>query len=395
MTRQPHSDPYDATVRLEPTPDGYPSFAYVIAKSTYSLAGRRPERVAAEPLRKDPYDPGCVPKLPWGSDFWWMKRHTDVVVEGAAWAPGGRPAARAEVRCRVGDRDKRIAVFGARRIEWTRAGLPFIGPPELFESIPLDDEHAYGGIDPRVPIPPILRPEDALAAVADHPGAYPRNPMGKGYLVVRERVDGVELPNLEDPDDLLTDERLVVGDPRSWHHQPLPWTLGWQHAMALTRLAKLGADARFPVADPGSLKEVQKGFLPADYRERGRRRAGFEVAFQQEASLGMTFAPLAAETPIAVEGVHPERRAIDFVVPSPPRCEIAIEGHKEAPPPLLTAVVLSPDALRVSFVYVARTRSLPRRFIPGVHPTIPLSAAVDGGVPVHYVTPPVRRHPAA
>jgi hypothetical protein len=241
----------------------------------------------------------------------------------------------------------------------------------------------------------VLRPEDALSAVADHPGAYPRNPMGKGYLVVRDRVDGVELPNLKDPDDLLTDDRLVVGDPRSWHHQPLPWTLGWQHVMALSRLAKLGADARFPEADTASLKEVQKGFLPADYRERGRRRAGFEVAFQQEASLGMTFAPLGAETPIAIDGVHPERRTLDFVVPPPPRCEIAIEGHTETPPPLLTAVVLSPEALRVSFVYVARTSSLPRRFIPGVHPTIPLSATVDGGVPVHHVTPAVRRRPAA
>jgi hypothetical protein len=165
--------------------------------------------------------------------------------------------------------------------------------------------------------------------------------------------------------------------------------------MALTRLAKLGADAHFPVADTTCLKEVQKGYLPADYRERARRRAAFDVAFQQEASLGMTFAPLAAGTPLSVEGVHPERRVLDFVMPPPPRCEIAIEGHLEAPPPLLTGVVIEPEALRVSFVYVARTRTLPRRFIPGVHPSIPLSATIDGGAPVHYLTPPVRRRPAA
>ncbi len=56
--------------------------------------------------------------------------------------------------------------------------------------------------------------------------------------------------------------------------------------------------------------------------------------------------------------------------------------------PRLTGVVIEPDHECVSFVYVGVTTSLPRTFIPGIHPHIPLSARIDGGAPVHYQTPP-------
>jgi hypothetical protein len=107
----------------------------------------------------------------------------------------------------------------------------------------------------------------------------------------------------------------------------------------------------------------------------------------------MTFSPLKPGTPISVEGVHPEHRKLSFEVPEPPEIEIDIEGHEDKPPPLLTAVIIEPDHLRVSFVYVAKTDSLPRTFIPGIHPHIPLSARVNGGPPAHYETPPVVGRP--
>ncbi len=70
-----------------------------------------------------------------------------------------------------------------------------------------------------------------------------------------------------------------------------------------------------------------------------------------------------------------------------------MEGHVEAPPPRLTAVIIEPDRELVSFVYVARTHGLPRAFIPGIHPVIPLTATVDGGPALDYVAPPVKPLP--
>src|SRR5947209_7084826 len=64
---------------------------------------------------------------------------------------------------------------------------------------------------------------------ADMPLFYPRNPMGKGLAVknMREMVHGLALPNLEDPEDLLTPERLILEQPEGWRLQPMPQGLGW------------------------------------------------------------------------------------------------------------------------------------------------------------------------
>ncbi len=388
MSRQSHCDDHDVVVDLERAGKAFPRFAYVLVKKTYAIGERGLTASPAEVLRRDFRDGKLDPPLPTGTDFWTDKPLTDVVVEGSAWAPGGRAIDRMIARCAVGRHVKRIAVFGRRAIEWTAGGRPYLAPPERFESIPLDVEHAYGGCDVRVPLPPIESPLDVLAAVGNHPGMYPRNPMGMGYLVLPNPVEGLEAPNLEDPDDLLTDERLVVGDPAKWHRQPAPWTLGWQSGWMFPRSAYLGVEERYP-AEPHELSEVARGFLPADFRERrALGDASHARRFLQEASLGMSFAPLAAGVPIALDGVHRDRARIEFALPAAPRIEIAIERARQVVEPRLSLVAIAPDALRVSFVYYARTETLPRRFIPGIHKTIPLSARIDGGQPVHYQPPP-------
>lgn len=43
---------------------------------------------------------------------------------------------------------------------------------------------------------------------------------------------------------------------------------------------------------------------------------------------------------------------------------ITVERHTEQVAPRLTAVIIEPDAMRVSFVYCGRTSSLPRLFVP-------------------------------
>jgi hypothetical protein len=393
VTRAAHHADHDLVVDLEPSHDTPPKGAYAIGKRTFSIGEDGLEPAEVLPL-SGALDPDELSQgLPVGSDLWWMKSHTDVVVEGRAWAPRGRPIRRSEVLATVGNVSKRIAVFGARHIEWTTSGRPYPSAPEPFESVPLTDDYAYGGFDPRVPIEASGELVEVLAAVSDPPGRYPRNPMGCGYLVLPGRIDGIPLPRLEDPSDLLDAERLITGEPNDWHRQPLPWTLGWQHATSFTRQARLGVTPRLMPEAPAAIAEVERGYLPADWAERCRENAPLDRMFQQEASLGMVFSPLVAGMPITLRGVHPERTEVVFSVPEPPAISIIIDGQSETPPSTLTSVVIEPDELRVSFVYVARTRSLPRTFIPGVHPEIPLSARVDGGPPVHYETPPVIRRP--
>lgn len=398
MTRSPFADDYDAVVGLGPWPAGEShGSAWVLVKRTFRIVEGSCELGPAEPLLHDIRDEQLDPRLPVGSDFWTQKRATDVVVLGSAFAPGGRPREAMDVRCVVGERDKRLRVFGTRHIEWTAAGRPFLGPPEPFTEVAVTKENAYGGFDARVPVGETESWVEVVQLLTDHPGMYPRNPFGKGYFVVNDRFDGIELPNLEDPDDLLTDERLIVVNPRMWPYQPLPWTLDWHHPLMFPRYVYLGADARSPAPDD-ELKEVARGFLERGCRAAirqaiDRRDAESEawLPYYQEASLGMVFDSLEAGCPIAIEGMHPERRRIAFELPAAPTIELAVEGQRESVGPHPTQVVIEPAADKLSVVYFARTSSLPRAFVPGIHKHIPVAAYIDGGDAVRYEPPATLR----
>ncbi len=395
-TREPLCETHDAVIDLEPA-RRLATRAYVLVKRTYRLGPEGCEALPAEPLDHDLRDETLQPRMPLGSDFWTVKQATDVVLIGSAFAPGGRPVEQMEVRCEVGDQSKRVAVFGPRELEWPANGSPRFGPPEPFVEVPVTCELAYGGIDPRVlPRAAPTNMHEALGLATDHPGIYPRNPFGLGYLVVPERATGMMLPLLEDPDDLLTAERVVVGEPERWFRQPLPWTLDWLHPLMLPRLLLAGGDAHFPAPDE-DLAEVQRGYVPAASRESFPGDEPLELhelpaplpGFYQEASLGMTFPWLGSGCPIKVEGMHPDGRSLTFSLPPEPAVSLEVEGHSEAARANLTTVVIRPGDETVNLVYHA-SRDLPRPFIPGVHRHIPVSATIEGARLRYQAPEPVR-----
>lgn len=124
-----------------------------------------------------------------------MKRGTDVVLVGSAWA-GGKSSV--DVTFRVGRLQRVARVFGDRAWYRTPTGVA-ISDPVAFTRMPLVWERAFGG-------------KDAAAE-----GAFDaRNPIGVGYTTATEsdRIDGVRLPNVEDPEAPIaspTDRPAPVG----------------------------------------------------------------------------------------------------------------------------------------------------------------------------------------
>ncbi|MDR5734116.1 DUF2169 domain-containing protein [Caballeronia sp. LZ025] len=114
------------------------------------------------------------------------KPRCDVLLLGAAHAPGGRPATRVPVGLRVGTMTKRFAVAGDRVWE---AGATRIAPsaPVPFVTKPITYDLAFGGVD--------QEHEDAMQHAA-----YMANPVGRGFRrhLRREWVDGRRLPNTEE-----------------------------------------------------------------------------------------------------------------------------------------------------------------------------------------------------
>lgn len=122
----------------------------------------------------------------WETDFGFRKSRCDVVVNGDAHAPGGKPVEEMQVGLRVGRWSKSFRVVGHR--EWVVVG-PSISAtrPHPFTRMPISYDHAFGGVD---------------RSNADDPAppAYAENPVGKGYASVRNqsRLSGTALPVTEE-----------------------------------------------------------------------------------------------------------------------------------------------------------------------------------------------------
>jgi hypothetical protein len=391
MPRKPVRDRYDAVLDFAPL-RAVPELAYILIKQTYRIGETGCVLDAPSPLVHDLRDDTLQPRLPPGSDFWIQKQAADVIVQGSAFAPGGRPVRHMTASAIIGKATKRVSVFGNRFLEWRSDGTPVIPHPEPFTEIPLTYENAFGGIDVRMEMAPPNSPEEFLEFdILDYPGIYPRNLHGKGYLVLPDVMPGALMPNLENPRDLLTADRLIVRDPRMWYRQPFPWCFDWTNAVMFPRMAYLGLSPRFPPPADASLPEIALGMLPRDfaraYSPRLDQSDSWPAVFYQEASLGMSFTDLTAGTPILIEGMHPDRPRLEWQLPPAPVVQVFMEGKRVPAIVRLTNCVITPAELKMCVVYTALVTEMPRVFIPGVHKEIPFLAVINGDRPLAYEPP--------
>lgn len=353
-------------VQVGLAPSSGPSeYAYVLAKLTYAVEGNGCTPAEPQPLRGDFRDKTLEPRLEPGSDFFASKQATDFIVRGSAHAPTPQPIERMEISTQVGQLHKRIAVFGPRTLEWESSGRPRFGLPEPFSELEMCDANLYGGVDWRVPLDESDPKIANYALDVDHPGLYPRNQFGKGYLVVDEPIDDIELPNFEHPEDLLTPDRILTRDPKLWWRQPLPWTFDWTLASTFPRCVLFlpGCDAWFEGPEDETMPEVRLGMLPSGYRTLMEKQESPSPLFFQEASTGLAIPGLRGGTPVRILGMRPAGQELDFPLPSPPSIEFDVEGRRTTLPAHLNIVVCQPAEKTLTMTYSAIARDLGRIFL--------------------------------
>jgi hypothetical protein len=149
------------------------------------------------------------------SDFVPYKLATDIVLNGRAYAPNGQRVSLLKVSVVVDKYRKDLLVTGDRVAKYNGKKDPIFTEPQPFSAMDLCYERAYGGID--------IHSEPRMQY------AYARNHLGRGYVVSNNQrsIDNLSLPNIEDPNDRLTPQRLCVGDFRNWENQPVPQGFGW------------------------------------------------------------------------------------------------------------------------------------------------------------------------
>ncbi len=272
----------------------------VIVKRSYRITpGGRVERADVDqPLRMTDhyYDDGDPDwsTVQYESELAPYKASTDVVVIGKAYAPRGIATDLTSVGVQVGERKKVLAVTGNRRCSYRDGAAPVFTDPEPFTEMEIRYDRAYGGRDEK--------------SLPDVPFLYPRNFMGAGVVLrnVKEAVEGLPLPNIEDPQDMITPDRLFIEEPDRWHLQPLPEGLGWRQRTWYPRAALLGSYP--PFLDPGVVTaEERMHLLPADHVALAKQSKlrPLEARFANGASFGMIFASFKGDEPIVLGRLTP------------------------------------------------------------------------------------------
>lgn len=248
------------------------------------------------------------------ADLCMGKPYCDVLLNGSAWAPGGRPTTRTHVELRVGSIRKRFDVVGERtwRRRWLRGLRPSRAEP--FSSMPISYDRAYGGIDDSDP---------------ECCQFYARNLAGVGYHPRRSRraIQGQPVPNTEERSSPI---RHVTGRYR-------PMSFGAVARGSPERVALAGtfdqqwSDEVFP-------------FLPADFDPRYYQSAPMDQQMDH---------PRAGEV-VELTNLTPEGKTV-FRLPT---TEIVFEfasvlGETAEKTGVLDTVVIEPDQNRVLLTWRA------------------------------------------
>jgi len=237
--------------------------------------------------------------------------------------------------------------------------------------MPLDYTRAYGGSDEAA------REEldvHGLGAIQEYTKAdlsnanlcvYERNYVGRGYAIKEQTADGLALPNVEDPEDRLTPERLLVKDPVRWYEQPLPAGFGWFDHRWFPRCAFLGMAWNFnpknpyPGPEDPPIREMELGYVPRDVFVPKELRESISDRALNGAHPAMILPLLQGDEEITLTHMDPEHAELVFRLPGErPRMFVKpLADDQVELEPTLHSVIVDKEQGLVSLVWGGRTKT--------------------------------------
>ena len=325
--------------------EGDPIFSLLL-KRTYDIdpSGRLSRSAETSELMKtdEYYDRGDPEwaTVKFEADLVPFKLLTDVVVIGKAYAPEGCAVPEMQIEIGVAGSRKVIHVFGDRECRHNPERPPTVTDPVPFQMMEVRYERAFGGKDEiSDPLTPIV---------------YPRNDLGCGLVLknLREQVEHLRLPNLEDPSDLLTPDRIVLNDPYRWNSLPLPQGFGWVQRNWYPRSSFVGSMP--PYLGPDDvMREEELGLVPKRQIALSRqlKLPSYDPRFNNGASTGLMFPPFTGSETVQLIGLTPSGR-LDFALPAErPKLLLDISLGENELDPVLHTVCIRPDEMQVDLVW--------------------------------------------
>ncbi|WP_437723764.1 DUF2169 family type VI secretion system accessory protein [Sorangium sp. So ce861] len=254
-------------------------------------------------------DPGAS-SLKYASDVCPRKPGADVALIGKAYA-ARRGASMVDVTLRVGQMKSTLRVFGDRH--WYKGSVGWAASePKRFSEMPLTFERAYGGVDTSDP---------------ERPASEPRNPVGQGFSArgAPEQLEGLPLPNLESPDELIT----------AWDSRPAPLAFGFVDRSWMPR-------ARFAGTYDQRWKKERCPLLPTDFDDRFHQAAHPSLIYPM---------PLVGGEVVQATGASP-RGSVSFTLPRlHVTAEARIRGERHSATLALDTLVIEPELDRVTLTW--------------------------------------------
>lgn len=343
----------------------------VLAKRTYTIGKDgycRPAETQIPLITDHQYSDTFPDLLKWDFDLYPYKLYTDVIVKGVARSP--RPVARFNAEVNIGRHTASAQIIGPRKAYRLAGGTLAFSDPEPIDEVELTYTNAYGGGDPEAEAAFVERLEKELKEALPNTGLansaspffYPRNPVGKGFLLeaTPDKLEQLELPSIEDPKDLLTPDRLEVKTVGNWVNLPLPRCFDFVDVTWFPRVAYMGGmpylakeNNRFPEwgrgwgephFDPNDMESVQSGH--------------FRMA--NGASLGLQLPYLKGNEKVRLVNIHPEFSDFSFRLPNEvPMLKVdGRNGKLKKTTPVIHTVVIEPELSRLTVLWRGSSRAL-------------------------------------
>jgi hypothetical protein len=249
------------------------------------------------------------------ADFSPMKPKCDVLLNGSAYAPGGKPTRRVEVSVHVGLWEKSFRVVGDR--VWKKRWF-FVqaSKPRSFTVMPITYDKAFGGVD------------NSHTKESKHQ-AYMPNPIGVGFHsnLQSKAINGKPLPNTEEL-------RKPIKNPKG-KYQPMalgPIGRGWEPRLNLGGTYDQNwIDNVFP-------------FLPADFQE----------TYYQAAPVDQQIDTLRGGEEVVLQNLTPQGY-LQFQIPQVqvPVVFFLKKGEPQKTNGVTDTLVLEPDAGRFTITWRA------------------------------------------
>ncbi len=310
MLQLHNSTPFAANMALFPNEKAVDTL-YILVRATFNIG--KQWTLADEqlpPTEADEYwaEPGKS-SIKYASDYHTGKSCSDIIMLGHANAPDGKEVTQLDVNLTVGQVHKTVTVFGDRH--WQDG---CITSPHPFTTMAMVYEKAFGGVH-------IV---DGLIAETEE-----RNPVGCGFAGKRKsaEMNGVPLPNLEDPNNLITDTK----------QQPVPAGFGFTCPHWLPR-------SNFSGTYNEAWQTQRAPYLPVDFDKRF-----FSMAHPDLIYPGF----LEGGEAVEITNMHPSG-TINFEIPFIQlNADVKVAGHSVHPQFNLETLIIEPNQLKLGMAWRA------------------------------------------